>query len=1260
MKRFAITSLLPGVLVCFSMLGAPAAHAAVFRVRSAAPGPVADGASWGTAFPTVQAGLNAATAGDEVWVAEGTYREAVVLPSDVGLYGGFEGTEATRDQRNAALHTTALELDRNGAAVTSVNGGSRTVLDGFTLRCPIAISSAIIGVSCQTSSLTISNNIIVGFSTYQLGGGIACHGGTPQIRNNRIIGNRAAYGGGIYCSGSNATIANNVFIGDVAPGLGFGGGVYCNGSTSISNNVFVGNTAGQIGGGLYSQQNSGRIVNNTFVANRAPEGGGMAFGQMSAPLLANNIVAFNSSGVQRDRGINVAPTFRSNCLYENGAYDVSGFPNPVGVNGNIAVDPLLAGRASGNVHIQPGSPCVDAGSSGSVLSSDLDMDGQPRIQGPAVDIGADESDGSAWPAMRPVVRVSPGGDDAADGASWATAKRTVGAALRAVSAASGGEVWVQTGVYNERVTLPLFTRLYGGFSGAETERGERDPTANQTVLDGGRGGTVVTILPGATADTELDGFTIRDGSGTGSSTTSGGGIVSINASPVIRNNIVERNVAYRGSGIYCQDGDPLIDHNTFRENQGPEYYGAVALMGYGAPVVSNNEVTLNAGTGLYLSMSGSRQRVSDNTVTRNAGSGIRCVADADIVSNTIAGNGADKEAGGIAIWGNAPSTQVANNIIAFNASGVFTGTPAEGVSDSRTFRNNCVYGNLAYDYRTMADPTGTDGNIAADPMFARLGIGDIHIQPDSPCRDAGDDGSVVAGARDVDGQARVQGARVDIGADESDGTAWPAPPERTVRVRPDGSDANDGSSWTLAKRTVQAAINAVAAGGGAGEVWLAAGTYLERIILGPDVAVYGGFKGNETAKDERDWRANVTTLDGGHTASVVTIPAGCGLTTVVDGLTIVNGRSTFITDADGVARGYGGGILCRGALPVIRHNAITGNSGVAGVDGAGLIADNAIDGNLYGGIHLMGGAVLRNTITRNGGQAGAGISCSTGSPLIAGNIISENGADMKIGTGGGIYAVNGAAIILNNAIFGNSAYRGGGLYCDVATPVVANNAIWGNTASRGSAMIAGYGDSLIVNNTMTDNTSTDPQGAAVYFQGTRGTPAPPTIFANNIVAFNASGIQPPFVGAVDFRANCVFDNADGNYLPVDGFVDPTGTNGNISVDPMLEAAPDDLRLRAGSPCIDAGDDSVLVDGWTDLDGAARIVGAAVDIGAYEYAGAPYALQDVVRALRVTAGISAADAMDMARLDVETGASPGVDILDAARLARKAAGLDAGD
>ncbi len=74
--------------------------------------------------------------------------------------------------------------------------------------------------------------------------------------------------------------------------------------------------------------------------------------------------------------------------------------------------------------------------------------------------------GMSSPLCAKVVYVSPQGDDLRDGLSWATAKRTVTAALRA--ALPGDQIWVRYGVYYERITLQNGVSLYGGFRGTES------------------------------------------------------------------------------------------------------------------------------------------------------------------------------------------------------------------------------------------------------------------------------------------------------------------------------------------------------------------------------------------------------------------------------------------------------------------------------------------------------------------------------------------------------------------------------------------------------------------------------------------------------------------------------------------------------------------------------------------------------------------------------------------------------------------------
>ena len=109
---------------------------------------------------------------------------------------------------------------------------------------------------------------------------------------------------------------------------------------------------------------------------------------------------------------------------------------------------------------------------------------------------------------------------------------------------------------------------------------------------------------------------------------------------------------------------------------------------------------------------------------------------------------------------------------------------------------------------------------------------------------------------------------------------WPEYVQVVVRVSPDGVDdtAHDGSSWVLAKRTVQAGIDLARAEGG--DVWVAAGVYNESITLPAYVYLYGGFAGGESSRGERDWGVNSTALDGGGSDSVVTAPSGYHVSTI--------------------------------------------------------------------------------------------------------------------------------------------------------------------------------------------------------------------------------------------------------------------------------------------------------------------------------------------------------------------------------------------
>ncbi len=147
------------------------------------------------------------------------------------------------------------------------------------------------------------------------------------------------------------------------------------------------------------------------------------------------------------------------------------------------------------------------------------------------------------------------------------------------------------------------------------------------------------------------------------------------------------------------------------------------------------------------------------------------------------------------------------------------------------------------------------------------------------------------------------------------------------RVSQKGSPAADGSSWEKAMDTI-AFYQKLRKAKSGDEFWVAAGTYYPynfpsptgdrelSFMLGRGVALYGGFKGNETKREQRDWHQNKTTLSGeiqgdGNPAnnvySVVVTSTDADHTSVLDGFVITGGygRGSAKQTPGGGLRSYG-------------------------------------------------------------------------------------------------------------------------------------------------------------------------------------------------------------------------------------------------------------------------------------------------------------------------------------------------------------------
>lgn len=244
-----------------------------------------------SSYPTIQSGLDAASNGDIVLVASGTYYENIIWPDVQGIQLLSE----------AGPYYVRIDGDTAASVIQITTGvDSTTVINGFTLRNGYADNGG--AVYCVNSSPMISNNIInFNESTDPAGGGgaIYCSNASPIITGNQMAYNTAAASGGaIYCeSNSSPRIKDNIFYVNTC----FYGGAICVDESSplVVGNSFNRNTADSTGGGMRVTNNSNPVITeNVFFSNvnaafNAYGGGAITVDSNCAATITKNIIDEN-------------------------------------------------------------------------------------------------------------------------------------------------------------------------------------------------------------------------------------------------------------------------------------------------------------------------------------------------------------------------------------------------------------------------------------------------------------------------------------------------------------------------------------------------------------------------------------------------------------------------------------------------------------------------------------------------------------------------------------------------------------------------------------------------------------------------------------------------------------------------------------------------------------------------------------------------------------------------------------------------------
>jgi hypothetical protein len=305
-----------------------------------------DGLSWETAYSSIQDAIDEShpTEESEIWVMEGEYalNETINVARPVSIYGGFDGEENIFGDRNWVVNKTTID---GQDSVRCIDIQDKAVIDGFQVEYGNGVSYG--------GGIYIRNDYNV----------------VSTLINCTLVSNEASRGGGAVCIDSCSPKIINCYI--VSNDADRGAGIYCRnyGEPKITNCTILFNRADTSGGAYSAAPGEFMVVEATF-------SNCILWGNY-AGLNYNEIDGYSSHAIVTHSAIEV---------YENDPFTI--FPG----ERNISDDPEIRYDWTSQTMLIPklpfGSPCIDKGIEEGLPF--FDIEGDNRVAGSTVDIGADE------------------------------------------------------------------------------------------------------------------------------------------------------------------------------------------------------------------------------------------------------------------------------------------------------------------------------------------------------------------------------------------------------------------------------------------------------------------------------------------------------------------------------------------------------------------------------------------------------------------------------------------------------------------------------------------------------------------------------------------------------------------------------------------------------------------------------------------------------------------------------------------------------